>query len=82
MISRSGKYCTKEELKEIKTQWDSACNTPVITFSTGEPDMASVARRGVMESIDTLAIAHGLDSRSKFWGMDLVTGEFVYDEEK
>ena len=80
-LDRSKIFATPEELETIKKNWKEACNAPVITFSIGKPDLASICRRNVIESIDSLAIKHGLPSKSKFWGMDLQTGEFVYDNE-
>lgn len=80
MIKRSTLFCTQAELENINRDWKQALDTPVMIFRTGDPDLASIARRKVMESIDALAVKHGLPSKSKFWGMDLLTGEFVYDE--
>ncbi len=74
-------FASDGERESIKQQWNEACNAPVMTFSTNMPDMASVARRCVMESIDRLAIKHGLKPMDKFYSFDLRSGEFMIAEE-
>ena len=80
-MKKTGTFATKEELEKINKQWKDALDTPVMTFSMAQPDMAAVARRNVNEVIDAIAIKHGLPSISKFYSFDLKTGEFMIAEE-
>lgn len=77
MYTGTNVFATPEELEEIKKKQFEASRTPVMTFSTGSPDMASVVFKHLLDRVHELALAHGLPEHSGYYGLDTATGEFV-----
>lgn len=74
------RYATPQELAEINESWKKALEASVMTFRTGDEDMASAARRIVIDRIHKLAAEHGCPENGNPWGMRLDTGEFTQED--
>lgn len=66
----TGVFLTPGELTEIKEMAEGARNAPVITITSGGPDMASLAWEGVRRRLYSLALAHGLPEIVGYYGVD------------
>lgn len=72
------RFATKYQLRKLRKIWKDARNTPVVTFSMGKPDMASIARKFAYETTTKMAIKAGVKvEEGRYCGINLKTGEFV-----
>lgn len=76
-MRRTNVFATDEEKNDIERLAILARHTPVITFKTGEPDMATRAWKSVRKRIHKAALAHGLPEIEGYYGFDQATGEFI-----